>query len=288
MSFQNYVPSMLIRRLFLLLLGVREFSERHTADNIRSVTEEILETWGIPTKKIAAIVTDGGRNVVKAARDICTSNDRQIHCFAHKLNLVLEHAFQQELKNDVDLNAPKFTVKVAAIDPVIHVCSWFRNSSIGRDNLKKFESLSVISYSPTRWNSIYFMLERFYSLRESIRSVLWENPDAPPMISLDDCSFIEDILPLLKVFNDITEVVSAEKTVTISRLMSINDFMLNDVKNVGMKTALGKIFKSLITEQLSKITVELESNVIIAAATVLDPRFKKTHFADPLKCSTGE
>ena len=37
----------------------------HTAENIRSIMDEVLEEWGIPLSKIAVVVTDNGSNMVK-------------------------------------------------------------------------------------------------------------------------------------------------------------------------------------------------------------------------------
>lgn len=273
-----------------MFLGVHEFSERHTVENIRKQALETLNKWEIPVEKVVTVVTDGAANISRAAADLTGSSDKHLHCFAHQLNLILEHVFNTELKNNTDPTAPRVTMKGLVIDPIIRICSWFRNSSIARDQLRKVEQLQIISYSPTRWNSIYFMLERFHSLLQPIREILWEVPDSPAMISIDDCTFIGDIMPILKLFNDITETVSSETTVTISRLKSIIDFMTEEITNLVMESSLAKIFQRTTLDELKRRAEKIVDNPLVVAATILDPRYKKTHFtnADALKCSKGK
>lgn len=50
------------------VLAMKSFDQQHTGENIRQVLEEIANDWKI-TQKIHVIVTDNGRNIVKAVND---------------------------------------------------------------------------------------------------------------------------------------------------------------------------------------------------------------------------
>lgn len=132
------------------------------------------------------------------------------------------------------------------------------------------------------------MLQRFSKLIESIKNILWKYPESPPMITVEQNLFIEDIIPILRLFNDIKKTVSSEKNVTISRLLAICDFMTIDVQGTTMRTGLSRVFQQCLLNELKISTEQLENNKIVAAATLLDPRFKKIHFSDPVKCSNGK
>lgn len=49
------------------------------------------------------------------------------------------------------------------------------------------------------------------------------------MISADDLRFVTEILLILEVFDKMTKVVSSEDTVTISKVLSVKDFLINKV-----------------------------------------------------------
>lgn len=66
------------------------------------------------------------------------------------------------------------------------------------------------------WTFLYD--SRFIDLTDSIRNILWKYPEAPSMITPEECEFITEIIPLLKLFDNMTNIVSSEKNVTISRL----------------------------------------------------------------------
>ncbi len=153
---------------------------------------------------------------------------------------MLEQVFKKSLKDNTE-PSETFTLKKRTIDPVINIVSWFCNSSIGCDKLKKLEELRVISYSPIRRNSIYFMLTRFYELLPSIKEVLWKHQPSPPMLGLEQYDFISDILPVLKLFDYMPETVSVEKVVTISKLLLVRDFLLSKIGKAEVERKLGVI-----------------------------------------------
>ena len=47
-------------------LAVRRLFTSHTAANIRSAVDEILEEWDIEPSKVSAVITDNGSNMIAA------------------------------------------------------------------------------------------------------------------------------------------------------------------------------------------------------------------------------
>ncbi|XP_039967783.1 zinc finger BED domain-containing protein 4-like [Bactrocera tryoni] len=83
---------------------------------------------------------------------------------------------------------------------------------------------------PTRWNSTYYMIERFIELREIVNNIIIRHKNAPAMLHASELAHLSSVLQVLRPIEAATKEVSA---------------------------------------------------------TVLDPRFKKMHFTDPLACSAA-
>ena len=81
------------------LLECSEFSDRHTADNIRAWVTKIFDRFEIGAKVIA-LVTDNAANM-KAAASLLKV--RHLSCFAHTLNLVVQSAIKSSIKNVVSI-----------------------------------------------------------------------------------------------------------------------------------------------------------------------------------------
>lgn len=68
-------------------LKIMALNESHTSDYIGQCLTQVLEEWCIPNEKVTAVVTDNGKNIVKAVSDIFSQN-KHLPCFAHTLYLV--------------------------------------------------------------------------------------------------------------------------------------------------------------------------------------------------------
>lgn len=100
-------------------------------------------------------------------------------CFAHTIHLVVEKALK--------LHCVK--IIVSKFRKIVH---WAKNSVIQsvklrkiqlRNNVSEESVLKLIAYVKTRWNSTFFMLERFLKLRRVISEIVIENVLAPDMPS---------------------------------------------------------------------------------------------------------
>jgi zinc finger BED domain-containing protein 1 (E3 SUMO-protein ligase ZBED1) len=265
-----------------LFAGCFELNERHTADNIIANVRSIMREWGIPTSKISGAVTDGGSNMVLAFTQLF-GKDKHIRCFAHTLNLIVTAVFDDTLvKNKEALSLSDIIAKVKAI------VTWFHTSSIASDELKKVETLALIQSTRTRWNSVYQMLERFTELSRSVSMILLAFPKAPPMVNATELEVIVDVLPLLALFDALTKDTSSETEVTISKLIPYIDFLCTQLRETVVTTTTGAHIQSALQKEIHTRFDPLQQHCMPVMATILDPRYKKVHFTNPLDCAKGE
>lgn len=127
--------------------------------------------WGIKKDNVTAVVTDNAVNMVKAI-ELTFGKKKHIPCLAHTLNLVAEGTM-------ACTEWQKIVTKIKAI------VTWFKQSCVASDELRKATSTEtkLIQSVPTRWNSTYYMVQRFLELRSVINDIIFRHAIAPPMLS---------------------------------------------------------------------------------------------------------
>uniref|UniRef100_A0A2S2R790 Zinc finger BED domain-containing protein 1 n=1 Tax=Sipha flava TaxID=143950 RepID=A0A2S2R790_9HEMI len=133
----------------------------------------------------------------------------------------------------------------------------------------------------TRWNSTFFMLERLIKLKEPITIVMINLKEAPNNLESDEWSIIEDVIPLLKPFNNLTVELSAEQYPTISKVIPLIRGLQCSLGLKCPKTRQGNYIKERLLENTSKRFDGIENQTItphFSRATLLDPRCKKVAF----------
>lgn len=94
-------------------------------------------------------------------------------------------------------------------------------------------------------------------------------------------------IKLLAVFNDVTNEVSSEATVSLSKTTILSRIMCRKVRkylesNSDIPESVSKLGQQLV-EGLSKRYGNRESNELISQCIILDPRFKKQGFGEEAK-----
>lgn len=147
--------------LVSFLLDCILLEDRHTGDYLAKKLMQCAIEWNIDDK-VAACVTDGVANIVKAMAKKDQGGTGWPHaiCFAHMLNLVVQHGIAK-LKDSVD--------KVKAI------VAFFHKSSTATTKLNQIQiekripiPLRLKQESPTRWNSMLHMLRRILEIQDSV------------------------------------------------------------------------------------------------------------------------
>lgn len=111
--------------------------------------------------KVVLVVSDNASNIKNA---ITMLHLKDLGCFAHTINLVVD----KRLKCESDL-----------INKVKAIVTYLRKSTIANKILKKNqlnsrikEPKKLIQEVNTRWNSVYYMLERITLLENPVRAYL--------------------------------------------------------------------------------------------------------------------
>ena len=245
------------------------YDQKHTAANLAEELKKITKEWCVECK-ISGVVTDNAANIVAAVR---LTGWKHIPCFAHNLNLIVQHGLQ----NVKDI-----------VNKVKTIVEFFKRSPQASQKLKAMQEqlgepcLSLKQDVITRWNSTYDMLQRIVDVKNALISVIAINYPELPIITNEDIGVINEICALLKVFKDCTVEMSSEKQVTISKVIllyqALKKWCFKARCQSGENSQVGVMAEKLL-EALEKRFRGIEDK-IFAEATLLDPRFKSHGFSE--------
>lgn len=133
-------------RVNTVTICVEELDDRHTSEYLSRCLTKICSQWQIPHEKITAVVTDNGKNIVKAVQDTL-GKSKHLPCFAHTLDLVATNIIgeAEQVKQ--------------IIDKVKTIVRYFKQSVNVADELRSVQGTCdegiyrLIQSAPTRWNS---------------------------------------------------------------------------------------------------------------------------------------
>ncbi|XP_066585169.1 E3 SUMO-protein ligase ZBED1-like [Prorops nasuta] len=257
----HYIDS---EKLKSATLSVVELSDRHTSNNIGDWILEVLELWRIKIENIVAIVSDNASNMTKAIK--CTFGEhRFLSCFAHSLNLVAV-----QIISDVKIKN--------IIDKVKTIVKYFKHSVVASDELRKKSELKLIQSVPTRWNSTFYMLQRFTEQSLIVGSVLLSLPDSPLMLSASEILTVKEFVIVLRPFERTTIELCTERHTSIGKVIPIINCLRKNLIGLNLETDNAKQLRDLSITALEERFKNIENNTMLAVATILDPRFKCLHF----------
>lgn len=250
------------------LLGCVVFNQRHTAENLSNLLTQTFEEWNIQNK-IVVVVSDNAANITAAIR---LGGWRHLGCFAHSLNLIVQAGLK-----DIQ----------TTVNKIRRIVEFFKRSSHALAKLHQIQeqmglpALKLKQDVATRWNSTYDMLSRIIKIKDAVVSTL-------AIISHEDINTLtqnewlvaEKSLDVLSIFNDITNEVSSEKNVSISKVMLFTHAMKIHLEKHSIQTSLPELHHMIDTflKQISSRFKDIENNELITQPTILDPRFKKYGF----------
>ncbi|XP_064475601.1 E3 SUMO-protein ligase ZBED1-like [Ornithodoros turicata] len=254
------------------VLSTAVFHGSHTAENVAQAIGDVADDWGI-RYTIVALVTDNEKRMVLAARLLGIDH---LPCFAHTLNLTV----QDGLKSSDELN----TVLLKCKNVVRHI----RSSSVATAKLReeqerigKVPQLKLIKESPTRWNSIFYMLKRILEVGEALTLTLSKLPRAPSPLSAEDVMLIEDVVAILEPFEDATKLMSGDQYTTISLVIPVGRGIVTEIEEhiePTLKTTVAKIVLQELVSSLHRRMDSYEKRDLTSFATMLDPRMKERAF----------
>lgn len=244
----------------------------HTGENIAEILNKIIvNDWNLKKENILAVVTDGAANMVKGV-ELAFGKTKHSHCFAHLLNLMAQKSID---------SIPELKV---ILDQVKLIVTWFKHSVVGSDALrektKHLQKKTLIQSVSTRWNSTYYMVERFLLLREEVNSIITFNTSAPKMISAADIEILKECLVLLRPIEYATKEACGEKFVTSSIVIPMVRLLKKKIMEAKITMEMPKKLKELLLVQWDKRFKDIEHCNLFSMATLIDPRFKNLHFDD--------
>nr|XP_022910860.1 zinc finger BED domain-containing protein 1-like [Onthophagus taurus] len=219
-------------------------------------------------------------NIKKAIIDDLQLN--HFRCYAHTLNLVAKKGI-----NNIELITSKLRV----------IIGHFKRST--SDNEKFFiqqrqpypnkNPRKLIQDVVTRWNSTFYMLERFCELEEAIRTTISLIKKELSVITSDEWDIIKELVTILKPLENVTNIICGEKYVTASLAVVLTDGLLatyTDFKNQDFTDVIISVVKSILNGLYVKLN-NLEDNNSLALALLLDPRFKTLGFSNSVSVETA-
>ncbi|KAF2886708.1 hypothetical protein ILUMI_19465 [Ignelater luminosus] len=238
-------------------LGVFELFERHTAEYVQRRLTEIFTDWCVSTDKVTAVVTDNDSTVMKVNRDM----------FGEKKNNTLLRSYS------------KVREIVKLIKRSVNASDGLRKKQ--RDaGLKEGQTKKLILDVRTRWNSTFYMIERFLEQVSTIGAILLCRSDAPPMLTSSEIGCLREIVQLIQPFERLTKEISGHNYVTVSKVIPLVSCLRGMLENFPPTFEAAISLKIEIQKEAIKRFDKLEHCSSLALATALDPRFKLIHFKD--------
>lgn len=258
-------------KMWSRVLATEEICGAHTGENISKHLSSISNKWNI-LNKITGVVTDNGANIKNAIHEHLKKHHHP--CVAHTLNLSVMEALSSSSNNNFSMLVKKCKA----------IVTHFKHSVQATEKLKSIQeqmglpTLKVKQDVTTRWNSTLIMMERLLQIKDPLSVTITNLPRAPEYLDAEEWSIIADCVSILKPVEKITTELSAEKYPTMSFVIPLVIGLQYALNNKAPQTNAGSILKDDLQTIINRRLGCLESNKIVAMATFLDPRFKKTGF----------
>jgi len=307
---------------------VKKISGSHSGEALAESIHQTISSFNI-VEKIITITTDNGANIVKAC-DILNSDKyaclhfKRIPCFAHLLNSIVKSSLtnlgfgskkvstesndnlEDEIEDAVDQNraSNSTTQNTEIIENSLFMSKCrklvglFSHSTLLHEQLisdqkqeyPNKEPLRLIQDVPTRWNSLYCMMDRIKTAGNSVNRVLLSENNrqdhSEKMITDPEFEKIMDLVEGLQAFYLATKTISAEKYVSRSLIVPLlnlidNSLVIKDRDSVFLRK-LKKDLKKSLDSYLEKYAISSKDPDLLTS-TVLDPLSKTLSFIDSKK-----
>lgn len=210
------------------VLTTEKLSSNHNGQYLSDVLMNTFNEWNIRSK-ISAIVSDSGDNIKSAVHILQIPH---LPCVAHEVNLIVNNCLimddsREQNENEEDAYT-KVYVQIKCIFTLCHsIVEHFRHCEISTRLLAEKQqqmSMPVLKLKQdvqTRWISKLIMLERLIQVRKPLTVVSLITPRCPDMLTTQQWSIIEDLVILLKPFENFTEQISSKKNSTLSNIIPL-------------------------------------------------------------------
>ena len=191
----------------------------------------------------------------------------------------------------------RFTKKLVLLEDWLSISALQKRQQQMSSDEGSNSTLQIVQDVKTRWNSVYYMIDRLLKLRLPISAVLADSAvTGREHCNLDLQSSSWDLLEQLKAvlypFQVATTYLSSEYNVSISTMLPvIHGIVKNMQPDSGDLTSI-QTFKNIVAKELTQRwhlnEIDPTDPSIPLLATFLDPRFKDTKFLNRSQKSSLE
>jgi hypothetical protein len=254
-----------------VILQVAYFPESHTGLNISKFLNESLQTWEIPQDKIYTVLTDNAANVLSAIKESNVANNKHLPCVIHTMQLCIQNKLFKEQRAVSD------TLAVFRA-----LAGHFHHSSSAVARLKEIQiqlnlpEHKLIQDVSTRWNSTYYMLERFCEQKKAIALYCITRTQATTSTrnpTENQWQLAEMLVCILKHFETATKEMSADNACTSQVIPFI--YAMEKFLNYACDTATGvKTIVEELKDDFNRRFQKYRDNPDLKVSMMMDPRFK--------------
>jgi hypothetical protein len=223
---------------------------------------------------VLAVVTDNGANFRNAARELVS--DRALPCAVHCIQLALRSVAKEEPLRGI-------------LQSIIQLLGRFANSQPRREalvnaaRLARIEPLMPVVPAPTRWDSHYYVLDRFLRIQKALEVMTYGALGYESRTDYDEVwmnlrlhsSLLKPLCELLGVFARCTKEMQAAKRVTLSRVPRMVDRLLAATSDEACNVASTSM-RPIMARLHSEVTRRL-------GPLVRDPLVRAARFFDPVE-----
>lgn len=256
----------------------------------------MIQQNGLSKTKIMSVSSDSAANI-KLAIQLTVRAAKWVPCVAHLLSHLVPDT----------LSEVSSTIGNTAIEKVKSIVRVIRSSTLGTDELIKLqrddgktdsEVLLLKQANKIRWNSTLYMLQRCLEIEDYVFLVIKymkeqseknkkANVHKIELLNDQGLAVLRDLVPMIEFVEFFIREVSGEKDATASLAIPTAHCLELNVNSFPPETTYGIEFKRQLLIQVTALRVKVEENIVLSMSTILDPRFKKIHFANRIRASNA-
>lgn len=266
--FKEEMDKLVLRNV---LLHCEQFGDLDTPSAVASSLTRITEDWGV-ADKISFAVSENDTNIVDAFK---LKGWPFYVSYVQTFNLIIQNSL---------------TPVESIVSKVNKIVNHFKCSEAARETLIRYQSnfqkisqpLNVKKCDITRWNSVFYMLERFSQLREALQAIEPHSEYDLPVITTEEWEIIKQLCTVLKPFEEATTKMCNEKYLSASMAITLANGLkciCDGLKHEGFSEVVLQVLHHL-QDGLELKYGNIEQEPALGLCLYLDPRFKEHAFKD--------
>ncbi|KFM63234.1 Zinc finger BED domain-containing protein 4, partial [Stegodyphus mimosarum] len=257
-----------------------------------------ISQWDL-SMDVMCIVTDGSETMSKTSE---LTGWRGINCFAHILDDIIKTSLSsspellglmEKCRTVVNFLRSNESAKQQLLEAQMHdknVKMQHAQSQVMDINAAvdvKYP-LKVKKDNSNEWISSFYMLQRIATLKNVLTKILANFSSSIEILTKNDWTAIEETISLLKAFEVVILELCNEPYQFASKVIPVTlglNSLINNCNTLTLPT-IERVRKDILTA-LRKRLGQVEHNLMLAMATILDPRFKNIAFQSEVAVETA-